>query len=401
MNIQSSTKRAGNDRQPSRNLLSLDYKRYGRSIVAYNPSADLITSLFAKAADQIAGIASIDAVMRVYRHNPETIVVFSRAGWQSSVGRNPMGFSAHLPLNPSGLDALFAGHLDTANPDVRYVCAQNERPAAVYFWGLYLTPEVAGGIALVMERMTSEKYRGLPMYCRATNSTAYKFFRNLGFVQGATLRGVLKDDLMTCVPPEKNTPNQVHPIFDSYVPDQNREPRRVGITVVHSMDDLLRVLAIRASAYVGEQQMPYREDVDGNDLSASHLLAYLGHEPAGCIRIRYFSNFVKLERLAVLKRYRNSRIALLLIKAAIEFGRSKGYTHFYGQVADGVAKIWEHFGFVRRAGPGIKYLTDEYYYEGDLHVPPLDNAISPRSNPHVLVRPEGQWHRPGVLETCE
>ncbi|HEX3951019.1 MAG TPA: GNAT family N-acetyltransferase [Steroidobacteraceae bacterium] len=398
MNVQSTPAKPGKNRIVPRNLLSLDYRKYGRSIVAYNPSAEVLRSLFDRVAGQIEGIAPLDAVMRVYRHNPETIVVFSRGGWQTSVGPAPMGFASHLPLNASGLDALFTGLLDTANPGLQYVCAQNERPAAIYFWGLHSTPEVAGGMALVMERMTSEKYRDLPIYCRAANSTAYKLFCNLGFVQGAIYQGILKSDLMTCVPPESDAQPEVRPIFDSYIPDQNGTSCRIGITVVHSMDDLLKVLAIRASAYISEQQMPYREDVEGNDLSATHLLAYLGNEPVGCIRIRYFSNFVKLERLAVLKRYRKSRVALSLIKAAIEFGRRKGFTHFYGQVADSVASIWEHFGFVRREGPGIKYLTDECYYEGDLHVPPLENAISPDSGPHILVRPEGQWARPGVLE---
>ena len=398
MTIHSSPARDCKNRPSQRNLLNLDYRKYGRSIVAYNPSAEVIASLFARAADKIEGIASIDAVMRVYRYNPETIVVFSRGEWQGSVGQSPMGFMSHIPLNALGHDALFAGHLDTANPGLEYICSQNERPAAVYFWGLYSTPEVAGGIALVMERMTSEKYRDLPIYCRAANSTAYKYFCNLGFVQGAVHNAIVRDDLMTCIPPDRSAPTEVRPLFDSYIPDNDRDPRRIGITVVHSMDDLLKVLAIRAATYISEQEVPHCEDVDGNDLSATHLLAYVGHEPVGCIRVRYFSDFVKLERLAVLKRYRKSRVALTLIKAAIEFCRNKGYTHFYGQVTDGVAKIWEHFGFVRRNGPGIKYLTDECYYEGDLRVPPLDNAISSYSGPHILVRPEGQWHRPGAFD---
>ncbi|MGF7055383.1 putative N-acetyltransferase YhbS [Bosea sp. OAE752] len=73
-------------------------------------------------------------------------------------------------------------------------------------------------------------------------------------------------------------------------------------------------------------------------------------------------NFIKLERLAVLPRCRGG-LALDLIRAAIAFGKAKGYRRFYGQAATPVLKLWEHFGFERRSGPGLSYLTDEVYYE--------------------------------------
>ncbi len=55
--------------------------------------------------------------------------------------------------------------------------------------------------------------------------------------------------------------------------------------------------------------MPYEEEFDGNDFSSTHLLGYVGDEPAGCLRIRYFASFAKIERLAVRHEFRHTRLA--------------------------------------------------------------------------------------------
>ncbi len=186
------------------------------------------------------------------------------------------------------------------------------------------------------------------------------------------------------------------PRFDTY--RRGAGPQALGIKVVHDAEEFLKVRAIRAATYLAEQNIPYSEDVDGNDFSATHLLGYVGDEPAGCIRIRYFAGFVKLERLAVLSRFRRTRLALSLVKAAIEFARMKGYVRFYGQAEAEAIRLWAHFGFVPRKGAGLQYLTDRIYFDGDLQVPAHPEPLSPYSGAVVLLRREGQWDRPGVLE---
>jgi hypothetical protein len=78
--------------------------------------------------------------------------------------------------------------------------------------------------------------------------------------------------------------------------------RPTGIRVVNGLDDMMRVAAVRSAVYIGEQSCPYDEEFDGNDLAATHLLALVDNEPAGCMRLRFFGDFAKLERLAVRKR---------------------------------------------------------------------------------------------------
>ena len=78
----------------------------------------------------------------------------------------------------------------------------------------------------------------------------------------------------------------------------------IGITVARTFEDLMRVAAIRNAVYIGEQECPYEEEYDGNDLSATHLLAYIGDEPVGCLRLRFFADFAKFERMAIRKEFR-------------------------------------------------------------------------------------------------
>ncbi|MCA0320886.1 MAG: GNAT family N-acetyltransferase [Proteobacteria bacterium] len=381
-------------RQPKRakflRTLALDH---ARNVVCFTPSEAILQHLMRVAQNDIPGLASPASVLDILRHNPESIFAFARGGWQEQPSDVPMGFMAMLPLTKEGHRALFDGRFQTDAPDLQHICRQHERPDAIYHWGVLGGPAVVGGMALVMERLSSDKFRGLPMYCKAASPEAHKFMRSIGFVDGAThpetrhfVRSLLS---LPRVPPATHC-------FDSYTP--GAAPREIGIKVVHDLEELLMVRAIRAAAYVSEQQMPYREDVDGNDFSSTHLLGYVGDEPAGCIRIRYFAGFVKVERLAVFERFRNTALALKLVRASIAFGRHKGYTHFYGQAEENVIKLWERFGFVRRQGPGVRYLTDLYYHEGDLRVEPSPEAIHSQSGPEVLIRPEGRWDRLSHLE---
>lgn len=390
--------RHGQETQNGRHLLSLNYERYGRGMIAFHPDESLLIFLHLEASSRISPIASLETVQRIYRSNPDTIIAFSRAKRQKAMlgDDRRVGFLAHLPLNKAGHLALLDGRLNTLDPQTFYLAPQNERPAAVYYWAVSATPDNAGGVALAVERMTSAKYAGLPIFCKAATKEGWSIFRSMGFIDGAVYPDGRKsaEPLMQCLPPD---PAEYRQSFDSYVPGANRGTKRASVTVVHELDDLLKVLAVRAATYLEDQNIPYDEDVDGNDFTATHLLGRVGEEAAGCLRIRYFAGFVKFERLAVLPRFRGA-LALQLIRAGIAFARMKGYRRFYGQAAEDVTKLWERFGFRRREGEGIQYLTDQTYYEMDLELDAPNVLLTPTSGAAVLVRPEGQWDRPGILE---
>lgn len=91
----------------------------------------------------------------------------------------------------------------------------------------------------------------------------------------------------------------------------------VSIRVASSLNDLMQVVAIRAAAFLAEQSCPYGEEFEGNDFCALHLIGSINDEPAGCLRVRFFADFAKLERLAVRHEFRRSRLAFDIVRTGI------------------------------------------------------------------------------------
>jgi predicted GNAT family N-acyltransferase len=170
------------------------------------------------------------------------------------------------------------------------------------------------------------------------------------------------------------------------------------VTVVRSIEDLMRVISIRSAVYIGEQECPYLEEFDGNDFSSTHLLGYVGNEPAACLRIRCFADFAKIERLAVRKEYRKKRVSLRLVEAAIDLCQAKGYQRLYGHAQKSLVKFWSQFGFETFPGGQELIFSDFDYVEMQLVTTRRPNAVTIGVDPYLILRAEGQWHRPGILE---
>jgi predicted GNAT family N-acyltransferase len=162
---------------------------------------------------------------------------------------------------------------------------------------------------------------------------------------------------------------------------------------------MMRVAAIRGAVYIGEQECPYEEEFDGNDLAATHLLVYIGDEPVGCLRVRFFADFVKFERMAVRKEFRHTRSLFMLCQAGLAYARKKGYRRAYAHSQVRLARIWQKLGFVPYEGSQRFVFSDFEYIEIAAELEPDADALRIGADPYALIRPEGRWHRPGILET--
>ena len=173
-----------------------------------------------------------------------------------------------------------------------------------------------------------------------------------------------------------------------------------AVAVARTIDELLQAVAIRSAVYMAEQCCPYAEEFDGNDFAgATHLIARADDDPAGCLRVRWFADFFKIERVSVLPRYRGGGVALALMEAAIALGSRKGYRRLCGHVTPDLVAYWgRQIGTKPRLGrPGFGF-SDVDYVEVELELPPTADALDMNTDPLVLLRPEGDWDRPGVLE---
>jgi predicted GNAT family N-acyltransferase len=160
----------------------------------------------------------------------------------------------------------------------------------------------------------------------------------------------------------------------------------------------MRVVSVRSATFVAEQDCPYEEEFDGNDFSASHLLAYVGKEPVGCLRIRYFAGFAKLERLAVRHEFRNRHIGTRLMSAGVEFCRMKGYRRIYGRAQKDLLTYYAGMGWRPLEGSAEFTFSDHAYIEIVIDTDSNPSAIKLGVDPYVLMRPEGRWDEPGILD---
>ena len=172
------------------------------------------------------------------------------------------------------------------------------------------------------------------------------------------------------------------------------------VSVAHTLNDLMHVVAVRTLVYMGEQSCPFDEEYDGNDFAGStHLILRRDGEPIGVVRLRWFAGFAKLERLAIRQEHRGGPGLLMLAREAFELSARKGYSRLMGHAQDRVIPFWRRYfkGRVRENRPRF-FFSEHGYTELEFDLTPAPDAISIDSDPLVLIRPEGEWDRPGVLD---
>jgi GNAT superfamily N-acetyltransferase len=128
----------------------------------------------------------------------------------------------------------------------------------------------------------------------------------------------------------------------------NGEP--VTTKLAMRMEDSLHAFAVRAATFIGELDVPYSEEFDGHDFSATHIIAYVGSEPAGAVRVRWLQSFAMPERLAVIQRFRGHDIGGLLLERCRQVAESRGCTMLYVHARPADAKYWEKHGWQPLAG---------------------------------------------------
>ena len=284
-------------------LGSLDSSRYAKHLTLFRATPAMLDHLIAVASAHIPGLAGPETVHKVLLHNPDCVWAMARTRKFNASAPVGEGFIAMLPLNAKGLHRLATRTFDGANPDLGLIAAAGERPAGIYIWATYAPGLLVGGVSLFMNQIAAAPYDGVNLYTRPNTEDGFRFNEALGLKKCPTIGAVVAPHLY-----EFARAPQKAPLYDSY--RSNAGVNDLSVSVARSFDDLMRVVSIRSAVYIGEQECPYDEEFDGNDTSSTHLIGYAGREPAGCIRVRYFAGFAKIERLAVRKEYRTTRLSI-------------------------------------------------------------------------------------------
>ena len=380
-------------RQARHPLDQMDVQQLSGRLVVFSPSGMQIDLLMNEARKIIPRLAPNDVVHRVASHNPDTLWAIARRGRYRSSLPTAEGFVGFLMLNDAGLKGLLDGSLNAGDPDLAMIAQQNEKPAGIYVWCVHAPGVIAGGMPLTVEKISSKLYGDVNVYARAATVRGLQLMQTMGFEPRAEYRGVVSQQIHVF---RREGATKQAPIYDNYTGGSQKS--EASVTIARTMEDMMRVMTIRGAVYMAEQDCPYEEEFDGNDFSATHLIGYIGSEPAACLRIRYFADFAKIERLAVRKEFRKTRLAFQLVRAGIELCRVKGYRRLYGHAQKRLVNFWSRFGFRTFDGGRELVFSDFDYVEMLLDAERHPQAIAIGVDPYIMIRPEGRWHVPGVLE---
>lgn len=334
----------------------------------------------------LGGLVPDDIAAKVIAHNPDIFHLVEGA----EVASERPAFLAYLPLNRRGAEALVNGRFHGADPNLDMVCRGGEPPCAIYIWLIFapgaLTPALRA-LAPLLGRLAPD---GCPLFTRGVTGHTARLFPAMGFVTARHVYPHAPEDLLALSPRSG---------FPSFQPlrDAGRASS-MTVRVARTMEDLFKCFSVRAATYMAEQECPFEEEFDGNDFCATHFLGEIDGEPAGCLRVRYFADFVKIERLAVRHEFRTSRLSFRLVREAIAYCRRKGYERAYGHSRSDLTRFWGMFGFRPVADRPMFAFSDVEYVELEARLDASDDRLAIGADPYILIRPEGDWDRPGPLD---
>jgi hypothetical protein len=169
---------------------------------------------------------------------------------------------------------------------------------------------------------------------------------------------------------------------------------QIEVSVVKDMGVMMQAMAIRSAVFIGEFGCTPDEEFDGNDFSATHIIARVEGEAAGTMRLRYFNEFVIPERLAVLPAYRKGRygdrgVAYALGTFGFNLSRMKGFKRFVGYSVLGLEQFWDRIA-TASGGRVDKFGDHPIECSGSTCIgvfgslDPLPGAIDTWENHHLL-----------------
>ncbi|WP_430401269.1 GNAT family N-acetyltransferase [Hyphomonas sp.] len=168
---------------------------------------------------------------------------------------------------------------------------------------------------------------------------------------------------------------------------------------VRTLEDFQKMVSIRAAVFMAEQACPYTEEFDGNDLCATHFLVFDGENAVGSLRMRWFAGFAKLERVVLLRNERGRPALQVILAEAFELATRKGYRLMIAQIQSRLWPVWSRtFRCKQAEGRPHFSFSDFDYLEIEIPLPEHPQALKPATDPMVMIRPEGKWDVPGVLD---
>lgn len=374
------------------------YSPDGTFVFIKHPPAEDLRQLHEIALAEIGpNVAPLEVIKSVDDTSPLALWGLYRSNDEQRLDARMIGFIAYLPLSEEGNAALRAHKVDGTKPDLALLAKHGEDPTVLYLWAI-ATPGL-GNLAFMLNgrAIGPDLFEKLPIIgWISTQSALDSVKRSSKTKEYADAK--IGSTFEIKFPKEYRSEMRALKIIEGTKPGaQVRTRLKLETKLVSNAEQMDKVMAIRAAVFMIEQNCPYDEEFDGNDFCSTHILGIVNGEPAATLRIRNFADFAKIERLAVLPRFRRSLIAKEVVEQGIEICRRKGYTKLYGHAQLRLAPFWARFGFKPMNKPKFAF-SDHEYIEMDGDFPPHEKRVTLASDPLIIIRPEGKWDEPGVLD---
>lgn len=116
------------------------------------------------------------------------------------------------------------------------------------------------------------------------------------------------------------------------------------------------IFLIRQKVFHIEQKIDPELDMDGEDETANHFVAYWQQQPVGIARVRAYGDGTqaKIERVAVLEGFRQQGIGKAITTSALKYAQQQGFATAILYAQSQSASFYEQFGFERQGEPFLQ-----------------------------------------------
>ncbi len=122
----------------------------------------------------------------------------------------------------------------------------------------------------------------------------------------------------------------------------------IDIHIAKTDAEIKEVLKIRKDVFVKGQGITKNREQDGLDDLSEHVIFYYNHEPIGTTRIRYKNNNMKLERIAILDKFRAEGFGGKLMEFLVQYGKDKNVNEIYMHAQYYLIDFYSKFKFKQR-----------------------------------------------------
>lgn len=170
----------------------------------------------------------------------------------------------------------------------------------------------------------------------------------------------------------------------------------IKVELANSEELRKAVMAVRRQVFVKEQGIPENKEFDGNDFCAAHVVAYIQKRhrklPIGTMRIRFFSDFVKFERMAVTRNFRKTSVSEDIMQYGFAYVAQKGYRKVYGMCKKELLPRWHRCGYHEIEDADKVMQNEMTLIPISCDIPKNERALTMVSDPQLLNAKEGHWY---------